>query len=170
MRRHLIALTVAVTLTVTAVSSACTGDEAAVSRDGANATVVRVVDGDTVQVDIDGQREKLRLIGIDTPETVKPDTPVQCYGPEASAFTNQLLPEGTAVRIERDVEARDDYGRLLGYVYRADDGLFVNLEIVAQGYASLLTFPPNVAHVDEFVAAARAAERANLGLWSACSG
>ena len=170
MRRHLIALTIAVTLTVTAVSSACTGDEAAVSRDGANATVVRVVDGDTVQVDIDGQREKLRLIGIDTPETVKPDTPVQCYGPEASAFTKQLLPEGTAVRIERDVEARDDYGRLLGYVYRADDGLFVNLEIVAQGYASLLTFPPNVAHVDEFVAAARAAERANLGLWSACSG
>ena len=170
MRRHLIALTVAVTLTVTAVSSACTGDEAAVSRDGANATVVRVVDGDTVQVDIDGQREKLRLIGIDTPETVKPDTPVQCYGPEASAFTKQLLPEGTAVRIERDVEARDDYGRLLGYVYRADDGLFVNLEIVSQGYASLLTFPPNVAHVDEFVAAARAAERANLGLWSACSG
>jgi len=169
-RRHLIALTVAVTLSVTAVSSACTGDEAAVSRDGANATVVRVVDGDTVQVDIDGQREKLRLIGIDTPETVKPDTPVQCYGPEASAFTKQLLPEGTAVRIERDVEARDDYGRLLGYVYRADDGLFVNLEIVAQGYASLLTFPPNVAHVDEFVAAARAAERANLGLWSACSG
>jgi micrococcal nuclease len=169
-RRHLIALTIAVTLTVTAVSSACTGDEAAVSRDGANATVVRVVDGDTVQVDIDGQREKLRLIGIDTPETVKPDTPVQCYGPEASAFTKQLLPEGTAVRIERDVEARDDYGRLLGYVYRADDGLFVNLEIVAQGYASLLTFPPNVAHVDEFVAAARAAERANLGLWSACSG
>ena len=170
MRRHLIALTAAVTLAVAAVSSACTGDEAAVSRDGANATVVRVVDGDTVQVDIDGQREKLRLIGIDTPETVKPDTPVQCYGPEASAFTKQLLPEGTAVRIERDVEARDDYGRLLGYVYRADDGLFVNLEIVAQGYASLLTFPPNVAHVDEFVAAARAAERANLGLWSACSG
>ena len=170
MRRHLTALTVAVTLTVTAVSSACTGDEAAVSRDGANATVVRVVDGDTVQVDIDGRREKLRLIGIDTPETVKPDTPVQCYGPEASAFTKQLLPEGTAVRVERDVEARDDYGRLLGYVYRADDGLFVNLEIVAQGYASLLTFPPNVAHVDEFVAAARAAERANLGLWSACSG
>jgi micrococcal nuclease len=74
------------------------------------------------------------------------------------------------VRIERDVEARDDYGRLLGYVYRADDGLFVNLEIVAQGYAALLTFPPNVAHVDEFVAAARAAERENLGLWSACSG
>jgi micrococcal nuclease len=169
-RRHLTALTVAVTLSVTAVSSACTGDEAAVSRDGANATVVRVVDGDTVQVDIDGRREKLRLIGIDTPETVKPDTPVQCYGPEASAFTKQLLPEGTAVRVERDVEARDDYGRLLGYVYRADDGLFVNLEIVAQGYASLLTFPPNVAHVDEFVAAARAAERANLGLWSACSG
>jgi hypothetical protein len=75
-----------------------------------------------------------------------------------------------ARRGARDVEARDDYDRLLAYVYRADDGLFVNLEIVAQGYANLLTFPPNVAHVDDFVAAARAAEAADLGLWRTCSG
>lgn len=162
----------------TAVLAACTGDGTAVSRPTtiapggveANAVVVRVVDGDTVQVEIDGKREKLRLIGIDTPETVKPDTPVQCYGLEASEFTKGLLPAGIAVRIERDVEARDKFGRLLGYLYRADDGMFVNLEIVAQGYAQLLTYPPNVAHVDEFVAAARAAERANLGLWGACTG
>jgi micrococcal nuclease len=162
----------------TAVLVACSGDGAAVSRPttiapggvAANAVIVSVVDGDTVQVDIDGRREKLRLIGIDTPETVKPNTPVECFGPQASDFTKGLLPEGTAVRIERDVEARDAYDRLLGYVYRADDGLFVTLELVAQGYALLLTFPPNVAHVDEFVAAARAAEQADLGLWGACTG
>jgi len=135
-----------------------------------NATLVRVVDGDTIQVEVDGQREKVRLIGIDTPETKKPNSPVECFGPEASAFTTSLLPEGTPLLLERDVEARDDYDRLLAYVYRADDGLFVNLEIVAQGYANLLTFPPNVAHVDDFVAAARAAEAADLGLWRACSG
>lgn len=136
----------------------------------ANATLVRVVDGDTIQVEVDGQRENVRLIGIDTPETKRPNTPVECFGPEASAFTTSLLPEGTPLLLERDVEARDDYDRLLAYVYRADDGLFVNLEIVAQGYANLLTFPPNVAHVDDFVAAARAAEAADLGLWRACSG
>lgn len=135
-----------------------------------NATLVRVVDGDTIDADVAGTRERVRLIGIDTPETKKPDTPVQCFGPEASSFTTSLLPEGTALRLERDVEARDAYGRLLAYVYRADDGLFVNLEIVRRGYAHLLTIPPNVAHVDEFVAAAREAESADLGLWGGCSG
>ena len=136
----------------------------------ANAVVERVVDGDTVVVSIDGTSEHMRLIGIDTPETVKPNSPVECFGPEASAFTKSLLPEGTAVRVVRDVEARDDYDRLLGYLYRADDGLFVNLEIIRSGYASLLTFPPNIAHVDEFRAAAEAARRADLGLWVSCAG
>ena len=133
-----------------------------------NATVVRIVDGDTIVVDFDGDDERVRLIGIDTPESVKPDTPVECFGKEASAFTASLLPEGTPVRVERDIEARDDFGRLLGYVMRADDGLFVNLEIVEQGYAQPLTIAPNVAHADEFVAAARDAEAADRGLWSAC--
>jgi micrococcal nuclease len=134
----------------------------------ANATVERVVDGDTVVFDIDGRRETVRLIGIDTPETVKPDSPVECFGPEASAATKALLPEGTEVRLERDVEARDDYDRLLAYAYRARDGMFVNLELVRQGYAVLLTFPPNVAHVDEFVDAAEQARAAGRGLWAAC--
>lgn len=134
-----------------------------------NATVVRVVDGDTVVVDIDGHDETVRLIGIDTPETVKPNSPVECFGPEASAFTKHLLPEGTLVRLERDVEARDDYGRLLAYLYLAGDGTFVNLLLARQGYAALLTFPPNVAHVDEFVDAAEAARVDGLGLWSACT-
>jgi micrococcal nuclease len=136
----------------------------------ANATVTRVVDGDTVVVDIDGHGETLRLIGVDTPETVKPNSPVECFGPQASAFTKHLLPKGTPLRLERDVEARDDYGRLLVYVYTAADNTLVNLELVEQGYATLLTFPPNVAHVDEFVAAARFAQRADLGLWASCSG
>jgi micrococcal nuclease len=135
-----------------------------------NAILTRVVDGDTVVVDIDGHSETLRLIGINTPETVKPNSPVECFGPEASAYTKHLLPKGTPLRLERDVEARDDYGRLLVYVYMAADGTFVNLKLVQQGYATLLTFPPNVAHVDDFIAAARNAQQADLGLWAGCSG
>jgi micrococcal nuclease len=136
----------------------------------ANATTVRVVDGDTVVVRVGGHDETLRLIGVDTPETVKPNAPVECFGPEASAFTKRLLPKGTPLRLERDVEARDDYGRLLVYAYLATDNTFVNLELVRRGYATLLTFPTNVAHVDEFLAAARSAQRADLGLWAHCSG
>ena len=135
-----------------------------------NATLVSVVDGDTIVARVNGNKERIRLIGIDTPETKKPNTPVQCFGPEASKFTTRLLPPGTALHLERDVEARDKYDRLLAYVYRADDGLFVNLHIVRQGYARLLTFPPNVAHVDEFVAASRAAEQDDIGLWAGCTG
>ena len=135
-----------------------------------NATVLRVVDGDTIVASIDGTDERVRLIGIDTPETKKPDTPVQCFGPEASDFTKSLLPKGTPVLLVRDIEARDKYDRLLAYVYRTRDGLFVNLDIMRQGFARLLTIPPNVAHVDEFVAAAKAARKENLGLWGGCSG
>lgn len=134
-----------------------------------NATLVKVVDGDTIDVRIDGTKERVRLIGIDTPETKKPNTPVQCYGPEASAFTTSLLPVGTDVYLERDVEARDKYDRLLAYVYLTD-GTFVNLQIMREGYAHVLTIPPNVAHADEFVQAARDARAAGAGLWSRCSG
>jgi len=135
-----------------------------------NAIVVFVSDGDTIGVEIDGVTERVRLIGIDTPETKKPNTPVQCFGPEASAFTEGLLPDGTQLYLERDVEARDQYGRLLAYAYRTDDGLFVNMAIIAGGYARPLTIKPNVAHADEFVAAARAAEATAVGLWASCSG
>src|SRR5205814_1181421 len=126
------------------------------------------VDGDTIVADIDGHDEHVRLIGIDTPETVKEGFPVECFGPEASAFTKDLLPDGTPIRLERDVEARDDYGRLLAYVACASDGMFVNLEIVRQGYATPLPFSPNLTHAAEFADAARAAESEARGLWSAC--
>ena len=86
--------------------------------------------------------ERVRLLGVDTPETVKPDTPVECFGPEASARTKELLPPGTAVRVQRDTEARDRYDRLLVYLWRGDDGLFVNQTIVAGGFARTLSIEP----------------------------
>jgi micrococcal nuclease len=135
-------------------------------------TVVAVVDGDTVDVMIAGRAERVRLIGIDTPETLQPDTPVECFGPEASAFTAALLPVGSTVRIERDVVPRDHYGRLLGYVHLVETGrpdIFANVEIVRRGYATPLTIEPNTTFTAEFVAAARAAEAAGRGLWSACT-
>jgi micrococcal nuclease len=129
--------------------------------------VVRVVDGDTIQVEVDGRREKVRYIGVDTPESVKPGTPVQCFAKRASAFNKHLL-AGERVRLVPDAEARDRYGRLLAYVYRAEDGLFVNAALVRHGYARTLTIRPNVAHAGEFRRLASAARRAGRGLWSAC--
>jgi micrococcal nuclease len=137
---------------------------------GINATMLSDVDGDTIDVDIGGHRERVRLIGIDTPETKKPNTPIQCYGPEASAFTKSLLPADTALHLERDVVARDDYGRMLAYVYLAGTGMFVNMTIIRQGYARVLTIRPNAAHADEFVEAARLAQAENIGLWAKCTG
>ncbi|MFK8024955.1 MAG: thermonuclease family protein [Ilumatobacter sp.] len=136
----------------------------------ANAVVDFVVDGDTIDALIDGREERVRLIGIDTPETKRPDTPIECFGPEATAFVESLLPIGTPIRVERDTVSRDDFGRLLGYVYRAADGVFVNYETVRQGYATPLTIEPNDTHAALFVEAARAAEADDVGLWSACSG
>jgi micrococcal nuclease len=133
-----------------------------------NATVVRVIDGDTIDVSVRGHRERVRLIGIDTPETKDPDKPVQCYGPEASHLTAALLPVGTPVRIERDAEARDDYGRLLAYVYRGDDGLFINLDLAREGAAVALPIRPNVTYADVIAAAIAQARTAGRGLWSVC--
>jgi micrococcal nuclease len=144
------------------------GDGGPPAEDGA-ASVVRVVDGDTVEVRLGRREETVRLIGIDTPETVDPRSPVECFGEEASARTKALLPAGTGVRLVADVEARDRYDRLLAYVYR-DDGTFVNLALVEDGYASVLTYPPNVAHQSEFTAAAARARDEGRGLWSACGG
>ena len=103
--------------------------------------VVRVIDGDTVKIDYNGKATNVRLIGVDTPETVHPNKPVEAYGKEASNFTGNLL-LGESVYLRFDGERRDRYGRLLVYLYRAPDGLFVNLEIVRQGYGHAYTqFP-----------------------------
>jgi micrococcal nuclease len=130
------------------------------------AQVVRVVDGDTIVVRLGGREERVRYIGVDTPESVKPQTPVQCFAERASAFNARLV-EGREVRLEQDVEARDRYGRLLAYV-RAG-GVFVNAALVRRGYARPLTVPPNVRYADRFARLASQARAAGTGLWSACS-
>ena len=133
------------------------------------ATVVHKVDGDTVDLRFaDGHEDRVRLLGIDTPETVRPDHPVDCFGPEASARTGELLPDGTAVLVQRDEEARDRYGRLLVYLWRRADGLFVNRSLVVDGFARTLSIDPNTAHRSDLSAAAHEAEVAGRGLWSAC--
>ncbi|MBW3555738.1 MAG: thermonuclease family protein [Actinobacteria bacterium] len=137
------------------------------SRPG-TATVVRVVDGDTVRVKLGDTEEAVRLIGIDTPETHGRGGLRECFGQEATRRTEALLPKGTRVRVVRDVEARDRYRRLLAYVYREDDGMFVNLVLAREGYAAPLTIPPNVAHAEEIVAAAAGAREQSLGLWGRC--
>lgn len=133
------------------------------------ATVVDVVDGDTVVLSVAGRRERVRLLGVDAPETVDPDEPVECHGPEASAFLAELLAPGTRVSVTRDVEARDRFGRLLLHVVR-DDGLFVNRHLVATGHARVLVIEPNVAFADEIADAEAAARRERVGLWGACAG
>ena len=133
---------------------------------GIDVVVRQVVDGDTLEVT---GGERVRLIGIDTPETKAPDRPVGCFGQEASRFTATVVPKGTAVRLVGDAEQRDRYGRLLAYVYRRADGLFLNAELLRRGFAQLLTIPPNIAHTDEFAALARQAREGSQGLWAACT-
>lgn len=132
------------------------------------AMVTRVVDGDTVKVRLaDGSDDTVRYIGVDTPESVKPGTPVQCFAKRASAY-NERLVEGRRVRLEFDAERRDRYGRLLAYVQRAADGAFVNAALVREGYATTLSIPPNVDHAGDFRRLQRSARAAGRGLWSAC--
>jgi micrococcal nuclease len=128
------------------------------------ATVTAEVDGDTVRVD--GVRA--RLIGIDTPETVKPDTPVQCFGEASSAHTKSLLPVGTRVRVVYDVERLDHYGRALVYLYRLPDGLFVNADLVRGGYARAEPIPPDTSMAGLFRTLESQARAAGRGRWSAC--
>lgn len=128
--------------------------------------VTRVVDGDTIDVAIDGKTERVRYIGIDTPETVDPRKPVQCFGVEASRKNKELV-EGKMVRLEKDITDRDRYNRLLRYVWVGDT--FINQELVAQGFASSYSYPPNIKYQDLFVATQKKAREEGLGLWSACA-
>jgi micrococcal nuclease len=134
------------------------------------AEVIRVIDGDTVDLRLDGSEERVRLIGIDTPESVSRTTPDQCWGAEASQALGHLLPTGTVVRVERDTEARDRYGRLLLYVHRSSDDLFVNQWMVQEGFAEVASYPPNDTFERHFAAVRNEARRQNLGLWAHCDG
>lgn len=124
--------------------------------------VARVIDGDTIELE---NGERVRYIGIDTPETVDPRKPVQCFGVEASK-KNKELAEGKSVRLEKDITDRDKYNRLLRYVWVGDT--FVNLELVKQGFAQSYSYPPDIKYQDQFVAAQKEARGAKAGLWSAC--
>jgi micrococcal nuclease len=137
------------------------------SPEGVRGQVTRIVDGDTIHVDLGGTDETVRYIGIDTPESVKPGTPVECFAKKASARNRALL-QGTDVKLVFDVERRDRYGRLLAYVYRADDGTFVNAALVRDGYARTLTVPPNVRYADRFAKLQTEAREHDRGLWKAC--
>lgn len=135
-----------------------------------------VVDGDTIRVLINGRSESVRLIGIDTPETKDPNRTLQPFGPEASAFTTRLL-AGKRVWLERDVQERDRYDRLLAYVYYEDpDGSWTangrrfaqaNLRIALSGLADLLTIPPDVQYAELYLYAVRTAREAGRGMWGA---
>lgn len=146
-----------------------TSDAPTVSPAGV-ATIEWVIDGDTVDLMIAGEQERVRLIGIDTPESVSRDTPIQCFGAEASMALKGLLPVGSEVRIERDAEPRDRFGRLLLYLYRAEDDLFVNQWLVANGFADTLFFEPNTTYRSSFTDLRNQARSAALGLWASCDG
>jgi len=131
------------------------------------ARVLDVIDGDTLSVMVDDQAVTVRLLGIDTPEKAGGPRPAECFGAEASAFVEQLVPEGSLIALTRDVETRDQYGRLLAWVHRAD-GLFVNLAMVESGHAEPLFFAPNNELEPLFVTAGWRAHREQRGYWQAC--
>jgi len=130
-------------------------------------SVSKFVDGDTIEVNMNGHNETIRFIGIDTPETHKPDTPVQCYGPEAAAFTKSFI-GNNSVRLQADPldTNRDRYGRLLRYVY-LPDGTLVEEKLISEGYAFAYTLFP-FQQKAAFVALENQAKQAKKGLWGAC--
>ncbi len=119
--------------------------------------LTRIIDGDTIEVSINGRPYSVRYIGVDTPE------PNQPFGYE-SAQKNQALLSGKQISLEKDISDTDRYGRLLCYVYA--DGLFVNAELVRQGYASVATFPPDVKYQDYFLKLQKEAQESGRGLWA----
>jgi micrococcal nuclease len=130
------------------------------------ALVVRIVDGDTIVVRLGGQDRRLRYIGMNTPETVKPNSPVEWLGHEASE-ANRALVEGRTVVLEKDVSETDRFGRLLRYVWLVDGDRWtlVDLELVARGFAQVETDPPDVKYAERFRAAQRIARDTGIGLW-----
>lgn len=140
--------------------------------------VVRVVDGDTLVVKLGTRSERVRLIGIDTPESRKNSkakrdaarsgrdlSAIVRMGKQASAFVKSVVSRGDTVTLEYDVDRRDRYGRILAYVYLSD-GRMLNELIVRSGYGSVMTYPPNVKYSDKFKKAYRYARQNNLGLWA----
>ncbi len=140
------------------------------AQENNKAKVIRVIDGDTIEVEYQNEVKKLRYVGINTPETVDPKRPVGCFGKEASDENKRLI-SGKEVILEKDVSETDKFGRLLRLVYlKLDDGslLFVNDYLVRQGYAEASTYPPDVKYSQQFIEAQREARENNRGLWRKC--
>ncbi len=133
-----------------------------VGRTSSWVKVIRVIDGDTIEIE---GGERVRYIGIDTPETIDPRKPVQCFGVEASNKNKELV-EGKMARLGKDITDRDIYNRLLRYVWV--DDIFVNLELVKQGFAYSYSYPPDIKYQDQFVKAQQEAREAKQGLWNSC--
>jgi micrococcal nuclease len=131
------------------------------------AEVVEVTDGDTIVVRSGPHTESVRLLGIDTPEVAHHGQSAECFGPEATARTAELVPVGSTVRLDRDTEARDAYDRVLAYVTTAD-GVIVNLVLAAEGFATPLSISPNYALADTIAALSSQASAQGLGLWGVC--
>ncbi len=142
-----------------------TGGNGIAARGSITARVVRVVDGDTIEVSIDGRGDDVRYIGVDTPETVKPGEPVECFGPEASEFNHELV-EGRVVMLEFDRELRDVYDRLLAYVFVGDT--FVNEELIRGGFARTLEIEPNTSRAGQLAEVEQQAGDDGRGLWGTC--
>lgn len=149
---------------VLALSFGGSRDAASPAPDLVPALVTRVVDGDTIICDVDGVKTRVRLIGVDTPETVHPQKPVEAFGAEASAYTKSML-DGQAVSLEYDVERTDRYGRDLCYVWLADGTMFNDLLLI-EGFATVATYPPNVKYVERFTESARLARERGAGLYA----
>ena len=143
-------------------------DPAFVPKRSYATSVASVIDGDTITATIDGKQMSIRLIGIDTPESSTSTRPEECGGEEASQFLRSTLPSGTPILLTRDQELLDPYDRLLAYVFRKNDGLFVNLAIVKYGMASELSFPPNTRHATHIRKAVTAARTSGTGVWGLC--
>ncbi len=148
----------------------------ALPADVEEAVVADTVDGDTIEVVFlpDDRQFDVRLVGIDSPESVRPNSPVECYGPESSRRLAELLPVGTTVYLERDVSDTDRLGRLLRHVWIVDEAngdAYLISEVLAHGgYADARTYPPDDRYADRLADAERAARAEGAGLWGACAG
>ena len=131
-------------------------------------SVTAVIDGDTITAMVDGKKMSIRLIGIDTPESSTSARPEECGGEEASQFLRSILPRGTPILLTRDKGLLDPYDRLLAYVFRKSDGLFVNLAIAKYGMASELSFPPNTRYANHIRKAVTIARTSGAGVWGLC--
>jgi micrococcal nuclease len=132
-------------------------------------TVASVEDVGTIKVQLDGgPTVTVRLIGIETPQANDPAAPIPCFSDEAAARTAELLPPGTTVGLEREIQDQDGAGRVLAYVWPADGRPMVNEQLIAEGFARARPSPPNVKYEDRFALAQQAAQDGQRGVWSSC--